>query len=49
MKIFIICCVPEKSYSLDIDQNALSQSESGIFKSTLSPDQIDEIASFLAC
>ena len=30
-------------------QNALSQSDSRIFKSTISPEQMDEIASFFAC
>ena len=35
----------EKSYSWDImDQNVLSQSDCQIFKSALSPKQIDEIA-----
>ena len=51
MKNCIICCVPEKSYiwekfcSWDIGQSALSQSDCRIFKSTVSPEQIDETAS----
>ena len=49
----IIYCVSEqrlrkKPYPWDIGQNALSQSDRKIFKSTCSPDQIDEILSFLA-
>ena len=48
MKIYVIFCVPgqllywEKSYFWDIGQNALSQLECRIFKSTISPEQIDE-------
>ena len=55
MKIYIICCVPaqilywEKSCSWDIGQNHLSQSDCRIFESTISPEQIDETASFFAC
>ena len=55
MKIYIICCVPgqilywEKSCSWDIGQNALSQSDCSIFKSIISPEQIDEIVVFFAC
>ena len=50
MKIFIIFCVSaqipslEKSGSLDIVQNALSQFHFRIFKLAVSPEQIDEIA-----
>ena len=32
-----------------IDQNALSQPDCRIFKSTIFPEQIDETASFFAC
>ena len=39
----------EKSCSWDIGQNALSQPDCRIFKSSISPEQIDETASFLAC
>ena len=39
----------EKSYSWDMGQNALTQSECRIFKSTISPEQIDEPVYFLAC
>ena len=39
----------EKSCSLDIGQNTLSQSGCRIFKSSISQEQIDETASFLAC
>ena len=54
MKIYVICYVLaqilfwEKSYSRDIGQNALIQSDYRIFKSTISPEQIDETASFFA-
>ena len=53
LKIFI-CCVPaqilwEKSCSWDIGQNPLSQSDCRISKWTISPEQIDETVSFLAC
>ena len=53
MKIHIICCIPpqilywERSCSWDIGQNALSQSDCIIFKSTISPEQVDETALFL--
>ena len=52
MKIYIICCVAaqilywEKFCSWDMGQNALSQSHCRIFKSIISPEQIDETASF---
>ena len=36
----------ENSCSWDIGWNALSQSDCRVFKSTISPEQIDEIASF---
>ena len=39
----------EKAGSWDICQNALSQSDCRIFKYTISPDHIDETASFFAC
>ena len=39
----------DKYFSRDIDQNALSQSDFRFFKSTISPEQIDKIASFFAC
>ena len=39
----------EKSYSWDIGQNPLSQSDCRISKWTISPEQIDETVSFLAC
>ena len=39
----------KKSCSWDIGQNALSQSNCGIFKSAISPEQIDEAAPYLAC
>ena len=53
LKIFI-CYVPgqilwEKSCSRDIGQNPLSQSDCGISQWTISPKQIDETVSFLAC
>ena len=53
MKIFI-CCVPaqilwEKSCSWDRGQIPLSQSDCRIPKLTISPEQIDEAASFLSC
>ena len=38
----------EKYFSWDIGQNALSQSDCRIFKSSISPEQIDETASFLS-
>ena len=53
MKIYIICCVLaqilcwEKSCFWDTGQNALSQSDCRIFKSIISPEQVDEIAWFL--
>ena len=53
MTIFIICCVLDKYFGKNLtpetDQIALSQSDYRIFKLTFSPDQIDEIASFLTC
>ena len=55
MKIYIICSAPaqilywEKSCSGDVGQNALSQSDCSIFKSIISPEQIDEIVVFFAC
>ena len=55
MKIYIISCVPaqilycEKSCSWDIGQNIFSQSDCRIYKSTISPEQIGETASFFAC
>ena len=55
MTVYIICCVPaqivfwEKSFSWDIGPNAHSQADYRIFKSSVSPKQIDEAASFLAC
>ena len=53
LKIFI-CCVRAqiylgKSCSWDIGQNPLSQSDCRISKWTISPEQIDETVSFLAC
>ena len=39
----------EKFYSWDIGQNALSQSDYRIFKSAISPEQINGKASFLGC
>ena len=39
----------EKSCSWDIGQNALRQSNCMIFKRTISPKQINETTSFLAC
>ena len=53
MKIYINYYVPaqilyrEKSCSWDIGQNALSQSNCKIFKSTISLEQIDETATFM--
>ena len=55
MKSYIICCdfaqilYLEKSCFWDISQNALSQWDSRIFKSTISPEQGDDTASFFAC
>ena len=55
MKIYIICYVPaqalywKKIFFYEIRQNALSQSDCRIFKSTISPKQIDETVSFFAC
>ena len=52
---FTICCVLNKSYirekfcSWDLGRNALNQSDCRIFKSIISPEQINETASFLAC
>ena len=39
----------EKSCSWVIGKNVLSQSDCRIFKSTISPEQVDETASFFAC
>ena len=53
MKIYITCCASaeslywEKSCSWDVGQNALSQSDCRIFKSTIFPEQIDEKPYFL--
>ena len=55
MTVYILCCVPaqivfwEKSCSWDIDPNPCSQADCRIFKSSVSPKQIDEAASFFAC
>ena len=55
IKIYIICCVPvqifcwEKCCYWGIGQNALSHSDCGIFKWSVSPEQINEAASFCAC
>ena len=51
MKIYIICCVCAQIPYLGklLLQNALSQSDCRIFKSTISPEQIDETASFFTC
>ena len=55
MEIYIIYFVPaevlywEKFCSWDICQSALSHSDCRIFKSTISSEQIDEIALFFAC
>ena len=55
MKIYISCCVLaqilywERSCSWDKGQNALSHSDWRIFKSTISAEQVDEIASFFVC
>ena len=55
MKSYITCCVPaeilylEISCFWDISQNALSQWDSRIFKSTISPEQSNDRASFFAC
>ena len=52
MKIYIICCILTqvlycgKSFFWDMGQNALSQSDCRIFKSNISPKQIDEMALF---
>ena len=49
--IYYLLCfyIWEKSCSWHIGQNALSQSDCRIFKSTSSSDQIDEPFSFFAC
>ena len=53
MTMYIICCVPsqilywEKSCFWYIGENAFSQSNYRIFKSTISVEQINEIASFV--
>ena len=50
-----MCCVPvqilylEKSCFWDTGQNALSQWDSRIFKSSISPEEGDYTASFFAC
>ena len=41
--------IREKSCSRDMDQNAFSPSDFRIFKSIISPLQINETASFFAC
>ena len=41
--------IRRKCYSWDIDQNALSNSDWQIFKSSISAEQIDETAWFFAC
>ena len=48
-KIFIYCVPAQKSCSWDIGQYPLSQSDSRISKWTISPDQVDETVSLLAC
>ena len=53
LKIFI-CSVPSqilwgKSFSWDLGQNALSQSDCRISKWSIFPEQMDETVSFLAC
>ena len=53
-KVYIIYCVlaqiqnVEKIWFLSMDQNALSQSDCGIFESTISLEQNDEKAAFSA-
>ena len=54
MKIYICSILAqslywEKSCSWDIDQNALSQSDCRVFKSTIPREQIYETVSFFAC
>ena len=39
----------KKPFFWDIGQNALSQSDCRVFKSTISLEQIDQTASFFAC
>ena len=39
----------QKSCSWEVGQNFLNQSDCRIFKSTISPEEIDETASFFAC
>ena len=54
-KVHIICCIfalilyLRKSFSCDMGQNALGQSDCMIFKLTISPEQKDKKAWFLAC
>ena len=53
--LFYNCCVPaqspylEKSCARNIGQNTNNQSDSRILKSTISAEQINEIAWFFAC
>ena len=55
LKLFICWCsctnpiFGKKSFSWDIGQNPPSQSDCRISKWTISPEQIDETVSFLAC
>ena len=51
INIFVLCsCAnPIFSGSWDVDQNAPSQSDCRIFKSIISPEQIDETASLFEC
>ena len=54
LEVCIICCIPVqipyfgKIGFCDMNQNALGQSDCRIFKSTISQEQIDEIAWFVA-
>ena len=41
--------IREKSCSWYVGRDAFSQSDYKIFKSTISPDEIDKTASFFAC
>ena len=53
VKIHIIYCVPVQIFCFvnfffrNVSQNSLNHSDCRIFKSRISPEQIDEIASFL--
>ena len=55
MNLYIIVWVPKQIPYLGnfffsrLGQNALRQSDCRIFKLTISPEQIDETASFFAC